>query len=224
MSLLAVSVYNCGRYYDDQVCHRGEKRCGMSDKLQFVVAGEDDVWRRPRQTEVCRTFLAFEPLAESMTTAAAAALINLLGFVTGAALYTMLLVMVLSGPRSTAAVGTNSGQSSRSFGAAGRRARSGVEPRRICDHRAAQSGCAAFVSAADCRRFHRPRILASSRRSFGAQDGRGAHRAACCVVDDDGGLRLEHGRQRHAFLPGRDRSHSACSLGAACADDLGSAF
>lgn len=42
-------------------------------------------------------------------TTSAAALINLLGFVTSSALYTMLLVMILSGPRSTAAVGTHSG-------------------------------------------------------------------------------------------------------------------
>src|SRR5437868_3869754 len=44
--------------------------------------------------------------------ASAAALINLLGFVTGLALYTMLLVMVLGGPRTTTAVGTNSSQTS----------------------------------------------------------------------------------------------------------------
>jgi two-component system LytT family sensor kinase len=45
-----------------------------------------------------------------MTTSAAAALINLLGFVTGSVLYAMLLAMVLGGPRTTTAVGTNSSQ------------------------------------------------------------------------------------------------------------------
>jgi len=41
-------------------------------------------------------------------TTPAAALINLLGFITGSVLYTMLLVMVLGGPRTTSAVGTDS--------------------------------------------------------------------------------------------------------------------
>src|SRR2546423_758312 len=106
-----------------------------------------------------------------MTTSAAAALINLLGFVTGSALYTMLLVMVLSGPRSTTAVGTNSGQSPDRLALAGRCARTRVEPWRVCHHRATKSGCATFVPAARRGGFHRPRILASGRRPFSAQNG-----------------------------------------------------
>ncbi|MBO0862135.1 MAG: hypothetical protein J2P21_27305, partial [Chloracidobacterium sp.] len=42
-----------------------------------------------------------------MTTAAAAALLNLLGYITGLSLYTMLLVMLLRGPRAVSSLGTS---------------------------------------------------------------------------------------------------------------------
>ncbi len=43
-----------------------------------------------------------------MTASAVAALLNLLGYITGLSLYTMLLVMLLTGPRGESAVGANS--------------------------------------------------------------------------------------------------------------------
>jgi len=47
-----------------------------------------------------------------MTTSAAAALLNLLGYITGLSLYTMLLVMLLNGPRATSSIGTEAGADS----------------------------------------------------------------------------------------------------------------
>jgi two-component system, LytTR family, sensor kinase len=47
-----------------------------------------------------------------MTAAAAAALLNLLGYITGLSLYTMLLVMLLKGPRTTTPIGTEAGADS----------------------------------------------------------------------------------------------------------------
>ncbi|HEY7183311.1 MAG TPA: histidine kinase [Blastocatellia bacterium] len=44
-----------------------------------------------------------------MTAAAAAALLNLLGYITGLSLYTMLLVMLLRGPRAASSLGTAAG-------------------------------------------------------------------------------------------------------------------
>jgi two-component system, LytTR family, sensor kinase len=44
-----------------------------------------------------------------MTASAAAALINLLGYITGLSLYTMLLVMLLTGPRAASPIGTEAG-------------------------------------------------------------------------------------------------------------------
>src|SRR5215831_1052098 len=49
----------------------------------------------------------------SMTAAAAAALLNLLGFITGLSLYTMLLVMLLKAPRTSSALGADSDKSDR---------------------------------------------------------------------------------------------------------------
>src|SRR5215467_11083023 len=48
-----------------------------------------------------------------MTAAAAAALLNLLGYITGLSLYTMLLVMLLKGPRAASAVGAASDKADR---------------------------------------------------------------------------------------------------------------
>ena len=45
----------------------------------------------------------------SMTASAAAALLNLLGYITGLSLYTMLLVMLLTGPRLASPIGTEAG-------------------------------------------------------------------------------------------------------------------
>src|SRR5882672_3147378 len=47
-----------------------------------------------------------------MTAAAAAALLNLLGYITGLSLYTMLLVMLLRGPRAVSSIGTEAGADS----------------------------------------------------------------------------------------------------------------
>jgi signal transduction histidine kinase len=47
-----------------------------------------------------------------MTAAAAATLLNLLGYITGLSLYTMLLVMLLRGPRAAAPMGTKAGAGS----------------------------------------------------------------------------------------------------------------
>ena len=44
-----------------------------------------------------------------MTASAAAALLNLLGYITGLSLYTMLLVMLLTGPRAALPIGTEAG-------------------------------------------------------------------------------------------------------------------
>src|SRR5262245_8222429 len=49
----------------------------------------------------------------SMTTAAAAALLNLLGYITGLSLYTMLLVMLLKAPRAASALGADSDKTDR---------------------------------------------------------------------------------------------------------------
>src|SRR5215475_6941795 len=49
----------------------------------------------------------------SMTAAAAAALLNLLGYITGLSLYTMLLVMLLKAPRTASALGADSDKSDR---------------------------------------------------------------------------------------------------------------
>src|SRR5262249_12263231 len=48
-----------------------------------------------------------------MTASAAAALLNLLGYITGLSLYTMLLVMLLKGPRAASAVGAASDKADR---------------------------------------------------------------------------------------------------------------
>ncbi|HKQ73350.1 MAG TPA: histidine kinase [Blastocatellia bacterium] len=48
-----------------------------------------------------------------MTASAAAALLNLLGYITGLSLYTMLLVMLLTGPRAASAVGADSDKTDR---------------------------------------------------------------------------------------------------------------
>jgi two-component system LytT family sensor kinase len=48
-----------------------------------------------------------------MTAAAAAALLNLLGYITGLSLYTMLLAMLLRGPRAASALGADSDKSDR---------------------------------------------------------------------------------------------------------------
>src|SRR5262249_56551595 len=48
-----------------------------------------------------------------MTASAAAALLNLLGYITGLSLYTMLLVMLLKGPRAASAVGAASDKAAR---------------------------------------------------------------------------------------------------------------
>src|SRR5262245_45711791 len=47
-----------------------------------------------------------------MTAAAAAALLNLLGYITGLSLYAMLLVMLLRGPRAASSIGTEAGADS----------------------------------------------------------------------------------------------------------------
>src|SRR5215470_261031 len=47
-----------------------------------------------------------------MTAAAAATLLNLLGYITGLSLYTMLLVMLLRGPRPSSSIGTEAGADS----------------------------------------------------------------------------------------------------------------
>src|SRR5262245_39770359 len=48
-----------------------------------------------------------------MTASAAAALLKLLGYITGLSLYTMLLVMLLTGPRAASAVGAASDKTDR---------------------------------------------------------------------------------------------------------------
>src|SRR5262245_53721850 len=53
------------------------------------------------------------PEEVSMTAAATAALLNLLGFITGLSLYTMLLVMLLKAPRTASALGADSDKSDR---------------------------------------------------------------------------------------------------------------